>query len=294
MVKKQQTEAAPRRAVRVEEPPGVAIACYTPMPADAFGTGYLAPTHALHLYEYDATLRLCGRELALRRGTLSFTPAGEESRYRVPRAGRHWCVHFAAEEGAGDDRGRLDLPLVWDAGDLAADARSRFERLVALAADRPARGAGALLERSLRVAALELVLWFARESSVAGPPDRRRVAEGVGVHPAVARLVAIVQRDLHRPLRAASLAAEVGMSQNHLARLFREVHGCTIPAWILRRRIELATLLLATTDLPVKAIGHRVGLPDPQHFNKQCRRLTGTSPSAIRRRGGAAAASDRG
>ncbi len=285
-VVKIQRTAAPRVVVPVAEAPAVAIACYAAMPAEAFSTGYLAPTHALHLCEYDGTLRLAGHDLPLRRGTLSFTPAGEESRYRLPRAGRHWCVHVAAEAEADADAEpvpsdlTLSLPLVWDAGDLAPEARSRFERLVALAAGETAP-ADPLHGRSLRVMALELLLWYARasagETAPAGTP-------GVpdATHPAVARVVSIIQRDLHRPLRAAALAAEVGVSQNHLARLFRAAHGCTIPAWILRRRIELARLLLTTTDLPVKAIGHRVGLPDPQHFNKQCRRLTGRSPSAIR------------
>jgi AraC-like DNA-binding protein len=35
-------------------------------------------------------------------------------------------------------------------------------------------------------------------------------------------------------------------------------------------------------DLPMKRIAARVGMPDPQHFNKQFRLLTGLSPSAAR------------
>ena len=43
-----------------------------------------------------------------------------------------------------------------------------------------------------------------------------------------------------------------------------------------------ARYLLESTDLPVAAVGVRVGVPDPQYFNKLVRRFLGQSPSSIR------------
>ena len=56
----------------------------------------------------------------------------------------------------------------------------------------------------------------------------------------------------------------------------------TIPHRLIARRVEHARYLLESTDLPIWRVAERVGIPDPQHFNKTVRRLTGTSPSAIR------------
>jgi len=39
-------------------------------------------------------------------------------------------------------------------------------------------------------------------------------------------------------------------------------------------------------DLPIKAVAIQVGLADPQHFNKQFRRVVGVSPTAYRNQGG--------
>ena len=40
------------------------------------------------------------------------------------------------------------------------------------------------------------------------------------------------------------------------------------------------------TNLPVKQVGVRVGMPDPQHFNKQFRHFTGQSPTSYRSNSG--------
>jgi AraC family transcriptional regulator len=102
---------------------------------------------------------------------------------------------------------------------------------------------------------------------------------------------AAFELDTHfsRPLSVPELADAVGINQNHLARCFRRKMGVTIPRYLLQRRMEHARFLLHSTDMPVRVIARRVGMPDPQHFNKQFRKLCGTSPTAWRelsRKGG--------
>jgi AraC-like DNA-binding protein len=46
--------------------------------------------------------------------------------------------------------------------------------------------------------------------------------------------------------------------------------------------MELARHLLVSSSLGVAEVGRRVGLPDPQYFNKQFRRVAGASPLAYR------------
>ena len=75
------------------------------------------------------------------------------------------------------------------------------------------------------------------------------------------------------------------MSQNYLARHFRQRFGQTLPRFFLMCRMNEARRLLETTDLSVKAAAARVGMPDAQHFNKQYRRFIGMSPTATRAAG---------
>jgi transcriptional regulator GlxA family with amidase domain len=96
------------------------------------------------------------------------------------------------------------------------------------------------------------------------------------------QLLALLDERFAEPWTVPQLAETVGMTQDHLARCFRQRMGMTIPRYLLQRRIAHARQLLAITDLPVNRIAARVGLPDAQHFNKQFRLLTGLSPTAIR------------
>jgi AraC family transcriptional regulator len=122
-----------------------------------------------------------------------------------------------------------------------------------------------------------LLLWLAgllREKEAT--PRPRPVDE------AVEQLLAWIEEDPAHTWSSGELAERLEVSQNHLARAFRRRFGRTISRYILERRMELARHLLRETSLPVKAVAERVGLADPQYFNKLFRRTVGTSPSAFR------------
>ena len=72
-----------------------------------------------------------------------------------------------------------------------------------------------------------------------------------------------------------ALAARVGLSQNYLARRFREQFGTTLKRYQLERRIVLARQLLEATELSVKEVAANGGLHDPQRFNKLFRQWSG-------------------
>ena len=223
----------------------------------AFETRYVATSHALHLHDYHAQMRLAGAEVALAPGDVTLSPAGASSSYDLPRPGRHWVVHFTASAPADE---RFVLPLhVTGAG----AAREQFAGVAALHAR------GDLLGGAQAAAALHsLLLWLA---------DRQRPASG----PAE-RAAAVIDEQFAKPLSVAAIAGEARVSPAHLARAFRARFGITVPHRLLQRRVEHARYLLEATDLPIWRVAERVGIADAQHFNKTVRRLTGLSPSAIR------------
>jgi transcriptional regulator GlxA family with amidase domain len=92
----------------------------------------------------------------------------------------------------------------------------------------------------------------------------------------------LMRESLYRPFLVSKLAREVGLCQNYLARHFRTRFSMTIPRYLLTSRIDHARHLLLTTNIRIDEVAVRIGLPDPNHFNKQFRLMTGMSPSAFR------------
>lgn len=101
--------------------------------------------------------------------------------------------------------------------------------------------------------------------------------------PLLAAVHAVTDRDLGRPLALGDLAAAAGLSPFHFLRRYRAMTGRTPMAELRRRRVEAARHLVATTDLPLAEIPHRVGLAGTPHLTRLFRQVLGTTPGEIRR-----------
>jgi AraC-like DNA-binding protein len=240
--------------------PVLHVAGRFPLDGRNFQDTYRHTTHALHLHDYAGRMRMGRRELALQPGDITISVANGLTQYDLPQPGHHWCVHFqpATMRGAS-----VALPLHLPAGTQRRHLADRLAEISQLHNQtNPARAA---------VLFQDLLLWLAgQQTSV-----KRATA-------ALDRLLALLDERFAEPWTVPQLAATVGLTQDHLARCFRQRLGMTIPRYLLQRRITHARQLLTITDLPVNRIAARVGLPDPQHFNKQFRLLTGLSPTAAR------------
>jgi transcriptional regulator GlxA family with amidase domain len=64
----------------------------------------------------------------------------------------------------------------------------------------------------------------------------------------------LINRRLGERFSIGDLAAEIGISHEHLIRLFRIEHGVTPLAYIRERRVESARRLLATTTICISSI----------------------------------------
>ncbi len=278
-----------------------------------FGTEYLSRTHALHVHDYDGQMRLGDATIALRPGDVTISPANVPSSYALPAAGIHWCVHFLApspgtpgegwDEGApgsassrrnrqnphpalsrGTGRGTnarksatvspvATLPHHLALGSLGPHAGQKIMAITQLRTG----GNDPVASAAASAAMLELLLWLSMQSRI----HRRTggATRGIG---AAERVAAIMHERLAGDLCIADLADEVELTQNYLARIFRLRYGTTMPRFLLTSRMDHAKHLLRHTAIPIARVAERVGMPDPQHFNKQFRRLVGVSPSQFR------------
>jgi len=216
---------------------------------------------SLHLYGYDAALRVDDLELQIRPGHLGLTPPGKTMETRYNGISVHIYVHFRI---VGDTQMR-QAPAMQD---LGSAYESVYQRLYGIS--------GSLAETPERVnARIWDLLWDVTSSSDS-------VDDSSGLHLAVQKAVEIISRELSEPLTVEFLAAEVGVSEGYLSRLFQAAFGESTAQYLRRQRIERAEHLLRRSTLPIKMIAHSVGIPDLQHFNKAVRARYGVSPRQLR------------
>ncbi len=97
--------------------------------------------------------------------------------------------------------------------------------------------------------------------------------------------MAALSADLARPPTIATVASRLGITREHLTRLFVR-HGGTAPAtWLRRQRLRAAELLVRGGDLPMAAIAQRTGFASASHFIAAFRNEMGVPPSRYRRGG---------
>ncbi|MDH0863338.1 AraC family transcriptional regulator [Mitsuaria sp. GD03876] len=97
-------------------------------------------------------------------------------------------------------------------------------------------------------------------------------------------LTEFIDHHLDRPLRLAELAAQAGVSGTRLKTLFRNSTGLPVHQYVIRRRVEHARALLATTGMAASEVALAAGFSHQSHMSHTMRRLLGHTPGEVRRR----------
>jgi AraC-like DNA-binding protein len=237
----------------------VGVGVHGPHP-DVF---HLPDLWQLHLYRYEADLTVGGTPYAIRPGRVSLVPPATTVRYRYRGRSEHLYAHFRL---AAEGEPRV-VPVVQDAGPHLPALAAQLRQAVVAWPSTPVRA----------VAEIWAALW-----RVAGLTPPAPHPDGGADHPAITAAIAHIEARLADPLTVPGIAQAVGVSHNHLTRLFRTATGDTVVGYIRARRMARAHHLLRATTLSIPAIAASVGVGDLQAFNKACRRELGASPRAVR------------
>lgn len=121
--------------------------------------------------------------------------------------------------------------------------------------------------------------------------ERKGTNNGIALALAPWQLLRIEERigasaDLGYPALR-ELAELCGVSQGHLARSFKASTGWQIHKYIAQERIKAALELIQHGDLTCEQVAARLGFSSAGYFSTVCRRMTGRSPSDIRRQAAA-------
>ena len=213
-----------------------------------------------HAYERCRGLELinCCLGLPLLAGELAWTRTDPLLGSLLPRAG-----------GPGQIIRRLRLPER-----VRGEVREHLLEIRRLQAGRQA-----VLDRHAVIARILLVL---------GHLGRAAATKGTAVAPvdplpAVAQAQELMATRLDHSWGLEELSRRTGVSRFHLARSFRAATGAPPMAWLARRRMERAAVLLLTSSLPIAEIGRQVGWPDANFFARRFRATFHETPSAYRR-----------
>jgi len=232
---------------------------------------HLPELWCLHIYRYRAELVIDERVFPIRSGYASITPPGAELEYRFRERSVHLAAHFKFPL-ASKRAECVEIPAMQDLGSEFTKLYDAMEEGVGYFPSRPERTVSRIWD----------ILWRLTGQQRSG--DAREARPESRNHPALVRAQQIIEQKLEATLAVAELAKEVGLSHNHLTRLFRGALGKTVQAYIRARRSVRARHLLLNSNLPIKVIATEVGLPDLHQFNKTIRRELGHSPRGIRER----------
>ncbi len=226
----------------------------------------------LHLYRYEAQLKIDGRPFAIHPGSISLVAPGQRLDYLFDGRSQHLYVHFKFDPPGTHDASCMDTPVMQDGGDNFGRIYGSLAEMIGCPAEQRSRADARLWE----------ALWQLRSGYIA-TASAGFAQTGRAIPGAVAKAVQMIESKLDQKISVRKVASDSGVSYGYLSQLFQQAIGKSAAEYINSRRMERATNLLKRSDLPIKAIAAMVGYVDLQQFNKAIRRFTGRSPRDVRR-----------
>jgi AraC family transcriptional regulator len=227
---------------------------------------FLPKFWCVHFYPYAGEVRVNGQPLPIQPGHVGVLPPGAKLEYLYHGRSIHSYAHFYFQPSS---KGKVPIPAMQDLGDDFVQYRQEFDQAM-----------GLFSTESLRT---EIRVWEILWKLATRSPTTSK--KSGGHHPAIQKSLQLIESRLGTKISVQSLAKEVDLSHNHLIRLFQKSLRSTIVSYIRERRVQRARHLLIHSTLPIKAIAHEVGIPDPHAFNKIIRHATGSPPRVLREKG---------
>lgn len=112
---------------------------------------------------------------------------------------------------------------------------------------------------------------------------RERRPDEADVPVSLGRMQAFVRDHLQDRLTVSAIARAGACSTASAHRLFRLHLGIGPYGYVVRTRVQIARQMLRSSGRPVAEVAAAVGIPDPYHFSRVFKRVTGASPQHFRR-----------
>jgi AraC-like DNA-binding protein len=129
-----------------------------------------------------------------------------------------------------------------------------------------------------------LIILFARigaESRTKENASTAGLSRSAGYHAGIIKTY--LRKHFRESVRLADIAAFVGLSEEHVARLFKTATGRTVFEYLRRLRMAEAKSLLAVTDSNLSEIARQAGYSSLTVFSRNFTQEVGVTPSEFRR-----------
>ncbi|CAB3725579.1 HTH-type transcriptional activator RhaR [Paraburkholderia sediminicola] len=127
-----------------------------------------------------------------------------------------------------------------------------------------------------------IVARFVAQAAEQARPSTRRAASLPQWR--LRRALDFIEANLAQPIGLADVAASTGLTRMHFAAQFRSTTGYSPHAYLLRRRIEHAQMLLRSSALSVLDVALSCGFGSHAHFTTVFGRIVGEPPNSWRTR----------
>ena len=107
---------------------------------------------------------------------------------------------------------------------------------------------------------------------------------GKGVSLQLESAIEYVEKNYPNDFKIADLANECHMSETHFRRIFQEKMNMTPVEYVNFVRVRKACELIDKTDISMEEVAEKVGFITPSTFNRNFRRIIGTSPYQWKKR----------
>lgn len=223
-----------------------------------------------------------------------------------------WNVEYCADENCQGKLGNLDADLI--ILDCAVETEARIELLKKIKQIQPSipviivtgfdsedfvikafkNGARDIFKKPVNGKELrksvDSVLWLRQESLkkrstspfnyMDDHQETLQIPDNIPEN--IVRAIGYIQNNLLGPLNLDKIAKEAYMSKFHFSRIFKKHVGFPPMQYVTTMRFKKAMTLLQQKDLKISAVAINSGFSDLSQFNKQFKKLYGSSPSAFK------------
>lgn len=177
-----------------------------------------------------------------------------------------------------DNRGRTHRMVIMERQKRAGARFDQLQTLISQLRRHAPRWADRLSSATTDREFLDVLCKLFDLSSV----DRPLREEAQASNDLATRIATFLSSSLHQGPTLKTLAEWLGYSEKYCSELFRSVMGESFSRYLARRRTEIASDLLLTTDKSIGDIAASVGFSDQFSFSHFFKRATGFSPRAFR------------
>lgn len=96
-------------------------------------------------------------------------------------------------------------------------------------------------------------------------------------------VIPYIDKNFLNSISLSDIASECFVDKYYLSHMFTETFGMSVGQYIRAKRVELAQKLIRETNLPISDIAGQCGFADRTCFDRQFKKITGTTPMQYRR-----------